>query len=241
MGSTEEKRPRGLKKLGNHRNLREQVLEALRSALIAAELRPGNVYSVPTLAAEFGVSPTPVREAMLYLAQKGLVEPVRNKGFRVTELSDEDLDDFTEIRALIEPPMIARVTQDVPRARIEELYPYAQEIVVAGEAGDLIGFVDADLRFHLKLLALAGNNPLVEVVRDLKMRSRLYDLPRMAERGEIADSARGHLELLDVMCSGDVKGAERAMLGHLAQVRGVWVGRSSKVALDRLDAVRTNN
>src|SRR3954470_11176919 len=80
--------------LGHH-SLREQVSHALRAALIAGELRPGVVYSAPVLAAGFGVSATPVREAMLDLAKEGLVEVVRNKGFRVTELSDRDLDELT--------------------------------------------------------------------------------------------------------------------------------------------------
>jgi DNA-binding GntR family transcriptional regulator len=66
-----------------HNSLREQVSHALRAALIAGELRPGVVYSAPVLAAGFGVSATPVREAMLDLAKEGLVEVVRNKGFRV--------------------------------------------------------------------------------------------------------------------------------------------------------------
>ncbi|MFF4607591.1 GntR family transcriptional regulator, partial [Streptomyces sp. NPDC001339] len=60
--------------------LRDQVSHALRAALISGELRPGVVYSAPTLAGDFGISATPVREAMLDLAREGLVEPVRNKG-----------------------------------------------------------------------------------------------------------------------------------------------------------------
>lgn len=230
-----------LRPVDGHRNLREQVLDALRSALIAAELQPGTVYSVPTLAAHFGVSPTPVREAMLDLAQQGLVEPVRNKGFRVTALSDRELDELTEIRSLIEPPMIAHITRTAPRAAIEALYPAAHQIIAAADSGDLIGFVDADLAFHLQLLALAGNEQLVEVVRDLKMRSRLYDLPSMAERGEVGDCAKGHVALLDSILKGDADVAEQAMLAHLAQVRGVWAGRSSEHALSRLDAVRTSS
>nr|WP_281380869.1 GntR family transcriptional regulator [Nocardioides panaciterrulae] len=221
------------------RSLREQVLDALRSALIATELEPGTVYSVPALAAEFGVSPTPVREAMLDLVQQGMVEPVRNKGFRVTELSDRELDELTEIRALIEPPAIARITREVERARVEALYPDAQRIIVAAEANDLIAFVAADLSFHLGLLSLLGNRTLVDVVRDLKMRSRLYDLPEMAARGEVGECAEGHITLLDKICSGDADAAESEMLRHLAQVRGVWAGRSSRAALDRLDASRS--
>src|ERR671911_3059487 len=83
-------------------SLREQVADALRAAVVSGEMKPGHVYSAPALAAQFGVSATPVREAMLDLAKEGLVEAVRNKGFRVTALSGRDLDELTEIRRLIE-------------------------------------------------------------------------------------------------------------------------------------------
>ena len=69
-------------------SLREQVADALRAHLVSGRMRPGVLYSAPKLAAEFGVSATPVREAMLDLVSEGLVEVVRNKGFRVTSLSD---------------------------------------------------------------------------------------------------------------------------------------------------------
>ena len=67
---------------------RERVVDALRAALIAGELRPGEVYSAPALAGRFGVSATPVREAMLDLVREGLVDTVPNKGFRVTAVSN---------------------------------------------------------------------------------------------------------------------------------------------------------
>ncbi|GGX55096.1 hypothetical protein GCM10010341_90060 [Streptomyces noursei] len=96
--------------------LRDQVAHALRAALISGELRPGEVYSAPVLAEDFGISATPVREAMLDLTREGLVEPVRNKGFRVTEVNERDLDQYSEIRTLIEVPMVGRITRDAARA-----------------------------------------------------------------------------------------------------------------------------
>ncbi len=205
-------------------SLREQVADALRSALVAGQLVPGVIYSAPTLAEQFGVSATPVREAMLDLAKEGLVEAVRNKGFRVTELTERDLDEYTAIRALLEPPTIAMVAESAPRDRIEALRPLAQEIVDAAIARDILRYVRADNRFHLELLALSGNAHLVEVVRDLRYRSRLYGVPGLAERDELEPSSREHLDLLDVVLSGDAAAAEAMMRQHLDQVRGIWAG-----------------
>ncbi|MDH6130882.1 DNA-binding GntR family transcriptional regulator [Kitasatospora sp. MAA4] len=202
--------------------LRDQVAHALRAALISGELRPGAVYSAPALAADFGVSATPVREAMLDLAREGLVEAVRNKGFRVTEVTERDLDDFTEIRALIEVPTVGRVTRSATREQLEALRPVALEIVAAAREHDLIGYLEADRQFHLTLLALAGNARLVEVVGDLRKRSRLYGLTRLDERGDLVSSAEEHLELLDIMLTGDAPAAESCMTRHLGHVRSLW-------------------
>jgi DNA-binding GntR family transcriptional regulator len=202
------------------RNVREQVAEALRASLVAGEMRPGVVYSAPTLAERFGISPTPVREAMLDLAKEGLVTAVRNKGFRVTELSDRDLDEITEVRALIEVPTVARIAASPEGA--EELRPLAEAIVTAAERRDILGYIEADHTFHLELLALAGNAHLVGVVRELRHRSRLYGVPSLAERGELLPSAREHLQLLDLVTAGDVQAAETLMLHHLRHVRGIW-------------------
>ena len=70
--------------LGRHHSLRESVTESLRAAIIAGTLKEGTLYSAPALAAAFGVSATPVREAMMDLTREGLVETVKNKGFRIT-------------------------------------------------------------------------------------------------------------------------------------------------------------
>ncbi|MGR8008138.1 GntR family transcriptional regulator [Streptomyces hypolithicus] len=202
--------------------LRDQVGHALRAALIAGELRPGVVYSAPALAADFGISATPVREAMLDLAREGLVEPVRNKGFRVTEMNERDLDQYTEIRALIEVPTVGRVARTATPEQLEQLRPVAEEIVAAARQHDLIGYLEADRRFHLTLLGLAGNERLVEAVGDLRKRSRLYGLTRLDERGELVSSAEEHIELLDLMISGNAEGAEACMARHLGHVRSLW-------------------
>jgi DNA-binding GntR family transcriptional regulator len=208
--------------VGERQSLREQVAHALRAALITGEMRPGVVYSAPVLAAQFGVSATPVREAMLDLAKEGLVEAVRNKGFRVTELSDRDLDELTEIRQLIEVPTVARLADSSRAEEFERLRPIAEEIVAAGERGDLLAYVDADLRFHVELLALSGNAHLVSVVRDLRNRARLYGLSQLSERGTLGDSAREHLALLDALKSGDGAAVAHIMGEHIGHVRGIW-------------------
>ncbi|MFJ3305007.1 GntR family transcriptional regulator [Streptomyces sp. NPDC086549] len=218
-----------LPRLGGRRSsYRERVAEALRAALIAGELRPGEVYSAPSLAARFGVSATPVREAMLDLAKEGLVDTVPNKGFRVTAVSDRQLDEYTHIRSLIEIPTVVELVGTADRVSLEALRPAAREIVTAAVAGDLIAYVEADTRFHLGLLALAGNAHLVEVVADLRGRSRLYGLTALVEAGRLLASAEEHLELLDALLDRDARAAHEIMTRHLGHVRGLWAARTDQ-------------
>ncbi|MFF1910820.1 GntR family transcriptional regulator [Streptomyces sp. NPDC058239] len=203
-------------------HLRDQVANALRAALIAGDLRPGMIYSAPALAAEFGVSATPVREAMLDLAREGLVEAVRNKGFRITELTDQDLDDFTELRAMIEVPTVGRIARMGKVSELQALRPLALAIVAAAAEHDIIGYLEADRRFHLELLGLAGNRRLVEEVGNLRKRSRLFGLNRLDATGQLTASAEEHVQLLDLVIAGDAQRAEACMLAHMSHVRSIW-------------------
>ncbi|WP_369153088.1 GntR family transcriptional regulator [Streptomyces sp. R17] len=194
--------------------------DALR-ALIAGELRPGEVYSAPGLATRFGVSATPVREALLDLAKEGLVDVVPDKGYRVTAVSERQLDEYTHVRALIGIPTTAALAGTADPMALAGLRPVAEEVVAAATAGDLVAYIDADQRFHLGLLALAGNAHLVEVVRDLRRRSRLYGLTALAEQGRLRASAEEHLDS-STRFARDAEAVRAVMTRHLEHVRGLW-------------------
>jgi DNA-binding GntR family transcriptional regulator len=208
--------------LGGQQSLREQVAGALRAAVIAGEMRPGLVYSAPSLAARFHVSATPVREALLDLTKEGLVEAVRNKGFRVTEVTDKQLDDITELRALIEVPMVTRIAPEVTTSQVQALRPLADAICAAAEEGDLIGYIEADRRFHLALLELTGNAQALTIVDELRARTRLYGLARLVEQHALTGSAQEHHQILDALEAHDPAATEDVMRRHIGHVRGLW-------------------
>jgi len=212
-----------LPSLRGRSSLREEIAETLRGAVISGELKPGVVYSAPSLAEHFGVSATPVREAMLDLSKEGLVEIARNKGFRVTHLSAAELDDITHLRALIEIPVIRQITAaGVAPEVIARLRPLAAGIEEAANRRDFIAHVTIDMEFHLTLLEQAGNSRLVETVRSLRTSSRLYGLRTLTEGSALFDSSAEHAELLDLIEAGDADGAEALMRRHLGHVRGIW-------------------
>ena len=211
--------------LADRTSLREQVAHALRAAVVAGELAPGEVYGAPGLAARFGVSVTPVREALLDLAKEGMVTAVRNKGYRVTSLDEAALDHIHQVRELLEVPAVGALAGRITTAELRPLRAVAAEIEDCARSGDVVGYVDADRRFHLDLLRLTGNELLVEIVADLRTRTRLYGLTRLADHGGLLDSAHEHVRLLTALGRGDRAGVEDLVRAHLRHTRGSWAGR----------------
>jgi DNA-binding GntR family transcriptional regulator len=193
-------------------------------------MAPGTTYSIPALAEQFGVSATPVREAMLDLVNEGIMSAVPNKGFRVVELSDAELDQITELRRLLEVPTVGDLAGAIDRAAVRRLRALADAVSDAARRGDVVGYVEADRELHLALLAEAGNPRLVEMVGRLRDQSRLYGLEQLAADGVLVDSAAEHMRLIDALESGDRRAAERVMAHHLDHVRGIWASRREERA-----------
>ncbi len=208
--------------LAPRESLREEIAKTLRASIIAGQLRPGIVYSVPGLAAEFGVSPTPVREAILDLAKEGLVSIAKNKGFRVSELSETELDQITAVRALLEVPTVTALHGKLTPDQLAELRLLADAIVTAAQKSDVVAYLQADTAFHTTLLGLSGNTTLVELVTDLRNRTRLYGLDTLVHSGQLVDSAAEHVELVRVLEKGPPAAVAKLMRHHLSHVRGIW-------------------
>jgi DNA-binding GntR family transcriptional regulator len=186
------------------------------------------LYSAPSLAARFGVSATPVREAMLDLAKENLVTVAPNKGFRITEVDEAQLDQITAIRRLLEPPVAAQVTTEIPAEDFPALRELAQAIVDGARAGDIAQYIEADHEFHVRVLAYSGNRRLVDLVSDLRGQTRLVGVASLLGRGELLESAEEHLELVDLLERRDSAAVKAYMERHIDHVRGRWSGRAPR-------------
>ncbi|WP_405675346.1 GntR family transcriptional regulator [Streptomyces sp. NBC_01511] len=195
----------GVRRTVRRHSVRGQILDALRTALVSGELVPGEVYSGPALGERFGVSATPVREAMQRLVLEGAVEVVPNRGFRIAERTARDLAELAEVRALIEVPVLLGLARTVAAERWAELRPLAEATADAAACGDVAGYADRDRAFHAALLGLSGNRQLVMVADDLYSRARwpLAGTPRTIRAVLVADAAE-HAALLDALIAGDL-------------------------------------
>nr|WP_243848734.1 GntR family transcriptional regulator [Lysinibacter cavernae] len=202
--------------------MHSQILAQLQAGLQTGELQPGSVYSAPALAERFGVSATPVREALRELVRDGAVEILPNSGYRVVELSQERLDNVVELRVLIEVPVmgaIAAACDATLAPQVEALRPLAQALNLAATEGDVIAYMDLDTRYHCDFLALHGNPEVVDTVRKLRQRSRLFGLLRDAQAGVLIDATTEHEDMVDLALAGDQPGMERLVREHILKAK----------------------
>lgn len=202
--------------------LRARVARTLGARITAGVVPTGTLLSVPVLAEEFGVSATPVREAVLELQRRGLVAAARNRGFVVTAVDPAHAEHVAAVRELLEPPAMRALAGLGPE--LDAARSAAGRIAAAAAAGDLEAYLEEDRGFHLGLTALTGNPMLTAVVDDLRGRTRLPGLAALVGSAELAASAAEHDELLDAIAAGDGAGAEAVMRRHIGHTTGWWAG-----------------
>lgn len=200
-------------------SLREEAARLIRTAILFGEMLPGPVYSVPQLAKRLGVSATPVREAVLDLVNAGMVESVRNRGFRVVPTTHLDMREILELRLLIEPPLISRLAGELSAAHIRELRSLVSEGTAIAAEGDLSGWASLDTRFHETLLLLAGNGRATKFILELRNQMRLSGSRARADAEALRVYAEEHERILEALERGDKPAASDELAAHLDWVR----------------------
>ncbi|MET3803347.1 DNA-binding GntR family transcriptional regulator [Nakamurella sp. UYEF19] len=204
-------------------SLKDKVLAILRKNLITGDLVEGQLYSAASIAAELGVSTSPVREALLTLVDQGVMEAVRNRGYRVLPLGEQDLQEIYQMRALLEiPSMVGLSGHAEVLAREAEFRGLADDIVGAVASGDVVAYLEADLVFHLSLLRILGNHRLTSTVKSLRDQTRQLRLTTQLGTDELVRTAQSHLHIVDALVAGDSERVRQLMIEHLEHIRTDW-------------------
>jgi DNA-binding GntR family transcriptional regulator len=195
-----------------------RVHAALRAAILDVEMRPGSAIAEQAIADRFGVSRTPVREALLRLADEGLVDIRPQRGTFVARLSLKRIEEALFVRQAVECMILERVAARGDRTAIAaRLAEIVAGQAAAIEAGDVGTALDADTRFHQALVVASGLDGVWSVVaeaRDLHHRIRAIAVP---ELGSAAQAIRDHRAIVKAVRAGDARAAVRAMQAHLAR------------------------
>lgn len=193
-------------------SLRDRVLERVRADIVSGRSGPGAMYSVPSLAAELGVSTTPVREALLELSNRGMIIAMRNRGFKVKGSSLDDLEHLFEIRELLERFAAVKVAEAgfKEKGELEKLADVVGETV---RDRDVRAYLEADRAFHEAFVARAGNPRLTKTIMDLRDDMRLFGINSAEGEERQRASTSEHYALIDLAAKRDT-GAIATLITH---------------------------
>ncbi len=203
------------------RPLYEEVAELLRQRIFKRELEPGNWIDELKIAAEYGISRTPLREALKVLATEGLVTMKVRRGAYVTEVSSNDLADVYHLLSLLESDAAGVVAAKASEAELAELKAIHKELEIAAKpskAGtpDTDQFFAINERFHMRLLAIANNRWRDQMVADLRKVMKLNRHNSLLKTGRIAESLAEHQAIMDALLARDAGRTQERMQEHFA-------------------------
>ncbi|MNZ02467.1 putative HTH-type transcriptional regulator YdfH [compost metagenome] len=189
-----------------------EVAELVRQRIYSRELEPGSWIDEMKMVEEFGISRTPLREALKVLAAEGLVTMKVRRGAYVTEVSEKDLRDVYHLLALLESDAAAAVAQTATAAELQQLHDLHLQLERA--VHDANRFFQINEQFHMALLTLCGNRFLSQSVADLRKVMKLNRHQSLFKQGRIEDSLKEHSDVMRALVERNADATRAAMLTH---------------------------
>jgi DNA-binding GntR family transcriptional regulator len=210
--------------------LYQEVAERLRQRIFSHELPPGTWVDEQALAEHYGISRTPLREALKVLASEGLVTLKPRRGCYVTEISERDLDEVFTVMSMLEGECARASATKASAADLDRLRAIHADLENAAAAGDIDGFFEANQAFHLALHEIADNRWLLQVIEDLRKVIKLSRHHSLFSEGRLVQSLTEHRDILQALLARDGGGAEALMRSHIL---------SGRAALARIAATKS--
>ncbi len=199
--------------------LYQEVAERLRQRIFAHELTPGTWIDEQKLAEQYGISRTPLREALKVLASEGLVDLRPRRGCYVTEISRQDLDDIFPLMAMLEGRCVVEAIKRAKPADIVALKSIHEKLEAAARDGLIDAFFESNQEFHKKIQELSGNRWLLSVIQDLRKVLKLSRMHSLSLEGRLQQSLDEHRLILAAIVASDAGRAEKLMQEHLLSGR----------------------
>jgi len=196
------------------RALSQEVADLLRQRIFKRELEPGSWIDEMKLAEEYGISRTPLREALKVLAAEGLVTMKLRRGAYVTEVSERDLSEVFHLLSLLESDAAAVVAEQASDEQIADLQALHKQLEAA--TGNRDKFFAINERFHMRLLEIAGNRWRDQMVADLRKVMKLYRHHSLFKQGRLEASLKEHRRIMSALKARDAVKVRELMQQHLA-------------------------
>lgn len=199
--------------------LNHNIYEAVKQMIGTEPLVPGARIDEGAIAAQLGVSRTPLREAIARLASEGLVEQRPYRGNYVRDFSPKEIDDLYETRKVLEGLAARRAVVHASDDELAELAAILDDVQQALDAHDLEGYAAADQRFHTAIARLSRNASLIDSLDRLRAQVQLVRLAANRDPQLVARTARERPCILAALRNRDSDAAARLMEEHIDGVR----------------------
>ncbi len=192
-----------------------QVAERLRTRIFAHDLLPGSWIDEQVLASEYGISRTPLREALKVLASEGLVILKPRRGCYVTELSEQERKEVFPVMALLEGRVAEEAARRATGADFSRLSAIHAELETHAAANDTDNFFETNQRFHTALQEIAGNRYLAQLINDTRQVAKLARRDSLRPAGRLQQSLQEHRMILEALLARNAALAGQRMHDHL--------------------------
>lgn len=195
--------------LERYQTLREKIVDYLKESIIKGHLKPGERISEPELAERFGVSRTPVREALRQLESEGFLTVLPRKGATVSPITDKDVQEFYAIKSLLEGYAARLACERMTEKDIRRMEELNEQMRVFAEKEDVKHFFNCDNRFHDVFLKACGNDKLYNLVHSLVQQFERFRITALSVPGRMKNSVRQHEEIIEAFRRGDAEKVEK--------------------------------
>ena len=208
----------------NNLPLTEQAYRALKKMIIDLELRPGEILISQQISKQLNISRTPVRDALVRLAQDSLVEPVEGKKFRVTEISLKAINDLYELRKIIESYAIKNAIDKISEDDIREFKRDLSSMEASLNAKNMDNFFRLDYRFHFRIVEICGNSHIIRVISNLHDHIQRIRYFTEDIQGRVEKTLVEHAKIIEALEDRNSLKAEEMLLEHLTHVESDFDG-----------------
>jgi phosphonate utilization transcriptional regulator len=191
------------------------VQQEIERAILQGEYAPGSKLIEATLAQKMGVSRGPVREAFRMLEEAGLVRNEKNRGVFVRDIPIEEAVEIFDLRAAMEELVGRKLAKDITPAQLKEIRALVDSMEKAVKAQDAHNYHLLNLKFHDRLVEMAGNGKLTDIYRKLIKELSLFRRLNLADGWLLPISAGEHRQIIKAIASGEADAAGRALFDHV--------------------------
>ena len=195
--------------------LRNVVFQALRTAILRGELKPGERLMELQLAAKLGVSRTPIREAIRMLEQEGLAKTVPRKGAHVAKMTEKDMEDVLQVRLALEELAVRTLCDRFTREQLQELLNAKKAFEDTLSGGNVREIAGADVRFHDVIYNGADNPRLSMLLSNLREQMYRYRVEYLKDKSVYPQLVKEHQIMLDALSRRDKEAVSGILRQHL--------------------------